>query len=427
MTTSGTPPPDPGPARRRRCRPVVQQGDGPSRHHPTRELTGSASRPASASWSGCAPRRSTAAPTASTPTASSRVRRRSAQRVNAVAVWNESPFFTERERAALRFTEVVTRVAETHVPAEEYDAVAAHWSPDKVGALLALIVTINAWNGLAVASRAWDPVLADETTSGKAPRWSSTSPWGDRATLPRGSPGSTRRCARPSSTDGSPPVTACRRAATSPVSSGWPAARSPRRTTAYRRGLPREPSRVRHLRGGRVPRGAAGIGRRRARPGAVHRFRSGTTSRGRRPANRRLHDLSIGLPDPALFPLEVWRRLVSAQLRRSRLRRRHTAGVGRSGSRARCPFPRAVAVGPRLRRGRRRHRRSPAGDRPGGPRAGRAPGRGRHGDRVRRGGSRDGSRTGGAPRRTRDPRRRPRSGARPAPGPRGRSPAGLRR
>jgi AhpD family alkylhydroperoxidase len=85
----------------------------------------------------------------------------SSQRLNAVAVWNESPFFTERERAAFRFTEVVTRVADTHVPAEEYDAVAAHWSPDEVGALLALIVTINAWNGLAVASRAWEPVLAD--------------------------------------------------------------------------------------------------------------------------------------------------------------------------------------------------------------------------------------------------------------------------
>jgi AhpD family alkylhydroperoxidase len=83
------------------------------------------------------------------------------QRINAVAVWNESPFFTERERAAFRFAEVVTRVADTHVPPEEYDAVAAHWSPDEVGALLALIVTINAWNGLAVATRAWEPVLAD--------------------------------------------------------------------------------------------------------------------------------------------------------------------------------------------------------------------------------------------------------------------------
>ncbi len=85
----------------------------------------------------------------------------STQRINAVALWNESPFFTERERAALRFTEVVTRLADTHVPREEYDAVAASWSPDEVGALIALIVTINAWNGLAVATRAWEPVLAD--------------------------------------------------------------------------------------------------------------------------------------------------------------------------------------------------------------------------------------------------------------------------
>jgi AhpD family alkylhydroperoxidase len=82
-----------------------------------------------------------------------------AQRISAVAVWNESPFFTERERAAFRFTEVVSRVADTRVPAEEYDAVAAHWSPDEVGALLALIVTINAWNMLAVSSRAWEPEL----------------------------------------------------------------------------------------------------------------------------------------------------------------------------------------------------------------------------------------------------------------------------
>jgi AhpD family alkylhydroperoxidase len=83
----------------------------------------------------------------------------SAQRVNAVAVWRESPFFTERERAALAFTDSVTCVATTRVPADDYDAVAAHWSPDEVGALLALIVTINAWNALAVATRAWEPVL----------------------------------------------------------------------------------------------------------------------------------------------------------------------------------------------------------------------------------------------------------------------------
>ena len=83
----------------------------------------------------------------------------SLQRIHAVSVWAESPFFTEKERAAFAFTESVTRVADTHVPAADYDAVAAHWSDEEVGALLALIVTINAWNGLAVATRAWEPKL----------------------------------------------------------------------------------------------------------------------------------------------------------------------------------------------------------------------------------------------------------------------------
>jgi AhpD family alkylhydroperoxidase len=79
------------------------------------------------------------------------------QRLHAVAVWEETPFFTPRERAALAYTEVVTRVAETHVPAEAYDAAAQHFSPDEMGALTSLIVMINAWNMLAVATRAWAP------------------------------------------------------------------------------------------------------------------------------------------------------------------------------------------------------------------------------------------------------------------------------
>jgi AhpD family alkylhydroperoxidase len=79
------------------------------------------------------------------------------QRIYALPVWGETPFFTERERAALRFTEAVTLLARDHVPAEEYDAVAAHFTGDEVGALLSLIVTINAWNTIGVATRAWQP------------------------------------------------------------------------------------------------------------------------------------------------------------------------------------------------------------------------------------------------------------------------------
>src|SRR4249919_1766694 len=76
------------------------------------------------------------------------------QRIHAVSVWIEMPVFTEKERAAFAFTESVTRASETHVPQADYDAVAAHWSDDEVAALVALIVTINAWNLVGVSTRA---------------------------------------------------------------------------------------------------------------------------------------------------------------------------------------------------------------------------------------------------------------------------------
>ena len=65
--------------------------------------------------------------------------------------------FGEGERGALALTEKLTLLAKDHVPAEDYDAVAAHFSPDEIAALISLIVTINAWNALAVSTRAWTP------------------------------------------------------------------------------------------------------------------------------------------------------------------------------------------------------------------------------------------------------------------------------
>jgi AhpD family alkylhydroperoxidase len=79
------------------------------------------------------------------------------QRIYALAAWAETPFFTARERAALAFTEVVTRVADTHVPDEAYQVVAAQFSPQEVAALVSLIVTINAWNAIGASTRAWTP------------------------------------------------------------------------------------------------------------------------------------------------------------------------------------------------------------------------------------------------------------------------------
>ena len=74
-----------------------------------------------------------------------------------MAAWRETPYFSERERAALAFTEAVTLVADDHVPAEAYDAVAERFSDAEVAALVSLIVTVNAWNALSVSTRAWAP------------------------------------------------------------------------------------------------------------------------------------------------------------------------------------------------------------------------------------------------------------------------------
>ena len=79
------------------------------------------------------------------------------QRLYGLAAWRETPFFTERERAALGLTESVTLMTRGHVPAADYDAAAAWFSPGEIAALLSLIVTINAWNAVGVTTRAWTP------------------------------------------------------------------------------------------------------------------------------------------------------------------------------------------------------------------------------------------------------------------------------
>jgi AhpD family alkylhydroperoxidase len=79
------------------------------------------------------------------------------QRLYGLSAWPETPYFTDRERAALAFTEKVTLVAVDHVPADAYDELAAQFSADEIAALTSLIVTINAWNALSVSTRAWLP------------------------------------------------------------------------------------------------------------------------------------------------------------------------------------------------------------------------------------------------------------------------------
>jgi AhpD family alkylhydroperoxidase len=77
------------------------------------------------------------------------------QRLALLPVWRESALFDARERAALALTEAITLVAETHVPAAAWEEAAAELSPDELGALVSLVVTINAWNAIGVSTRAW--------------------------------------------------------------------------------------------------------------------------------------------------------------------------------------------------------------------------------------------------------------------------------
>jgi AhpD family alkylhydroperoxidase len=75
------------------------------------------------------------------------------QRIYALSAWDEAPFYTERERAALAWTESVTRIADTHVPDEAYARVRQEFTEDEIVALTFALVTINAWNRLAVSFR----------------------------------------------------------------------------------------------------------------------------------------------------------------------------------------------------------------------------------------------------------------------------------
>ena len=75
------------------------------------------------------------------------------QRLYTVQVWREMPTFTDRERAALEWTETVTRVADTHVPDDVYERVRRHFSEAEIVNLTLAIIAINGWNRLAIAFR----------------------------------------------------------------------------------------------------------------------------------------------------------------------------------------------------------------------------------------------------------------------------------
>jgi AhpD family alkylhydroperoxidase len=86
-------------------------------------------------------------------TKDARARGETEQRLYALSAWRETPFYTERERAALAWTEAVTLVAQGHVPDEVYDEVRPHFSDKDLVDLTMAIVAINGWNRLAIGFR----------------------------------------------------------------------------------------------------------------------------------------------------------------------------------------------------------------------------------------------------------------------------------
>jgi AhpD family alkylhydroperoxidase len=91
-------------------------------------------------------------------TEDARKRGETEQRIYLLSAWRESPLYSERERAALAWTEAVTLISDTHAPDETYKEVRGQFSEEETVNLTMLIATINAWNRLAIAFRAVHPV-----------------------------------------------------------------------------------------------------------------------------------------------------------------------------------------------------------------------------------------------------------------------------
>jgi AhpD family alkylhydroperoxidase len=91
-------------------------------------------------------------------TQDARKRGETEQRLYLLNAWREAPCYTDRERAALAWTEAVTLISETHAPDDVYNEVRAHFSEAETVNLTMLIGSINTWNRLSIAFRAIPPV-----------------------------------------------------------------------------------------------------------------------------------------------------------------------------------------------------------------------------------------------------------------------------
>ena len=91
-------------------------------------------------------------------TADARKHGETEERLYLLDAWRESPLYSERERAALAWTEALTLLSETHAPDDVYRALQAPFTKEEQVALTLLIVAINGWNRIQVGFRGVHPV-----------------------------------------------------------------------------------------------------------------------------------------------------------------------------------------------------------------------------------------------------------------------------
>ena len=91
-------------------------------------------------------------------TIAARKRGQTEQRLYLLDAWRDSPLYSERERAALAWTEALTRLSETRAPDDVYQALKAEFTEEEQVTLTLLIVAINGWNRIQVGFRAVHPV-----------------------------------------------------------------------------------------------------------------------------------------------------------------------------------------------------------------------------------------------------------------------------
>jgi AhpD family alkylhydroperoxidase len=87
------------------------------------------------------------------------------QRLYLLNAWREAPVYTDRERAALAWTEAVTLISKTHAPDDAYEELRKHFAEAEAVNLTILVGTINAWNRLAISFRAVPPAKARVATA----------------------------------------------------------------------------------------------------------------------------------------------------------------------------------------------------------------------------------------------------------------------